>query len=133
MPRSISLLQRLSMADAMRIFGLTARALRFYEEKGLIEAQRDRLNFRYFDADAARRIEWIAQLRSAGIGLADIREVLGAESAGQAANKIAARKLSARRRELVEEIARIDGVAARLNGVPSASIGCEAHAIRTPC
>ena len=68
--------RRLGMADVMRTSGLTARALRLYEEKGLIEAHRDRLNCRYYDSATAARIEWIAQLRSAGLGLGDIKEVL---------------------------------------------------------
>ena len=49
-------LPRLGMAGAMRLFGLTARALRFYEEKGLVEARRDRLNARFYDPAARRRL-----------------------------------------------------------------------------
>ena len=63
-------LPRLGLSNAMRIFGLTARALRFYEEKGLIEAHRDRLNCRYYDATARNRLEWIARLRREGLTLA---------------------------------------------------------------
>jgi DNA-binding transcriptional MerR regulator len=79
MPSSVRHLPRLGMSAAMRIFGMTARALRFYEERGLVSARRDRLNVRYFDAVARGRLEWIARLRRADISIPDIKRVLEAE------------------------------------------------------
>jgi DNA-binding transcriptional MerR regulator len=72
-------LRRIGVGSAMRIYGLTARALRFYEERGLIEARRDRQNNRVYDSDALWRLDWIAQLRRAGVSLEEIRGVLRAE------------------------------------------------------
>ena len=65
-----------SLGAAMRQFGLTARALRYYEEVGLIEADRDRLNCRRYDARAMERLELIAQFRRAGLDVRDIRLIL---------------------------------------------------------
>lgn len=73
-------LPRLGLAKAMRLYGLTARALRYYEELGLIEARRDPSNTRYYEPDARRRLDWIAPLRRAGVSLNEIHAVLRAEN-----------------------------------------------------
>lgn len=106
-------LPRLGMSGAMRLFGLTARALRFYEEKGLVEARRDRLNARYYDPVARGRLEWIARLRRAGVSLPDIEEVLGADEEGRG-QECAMRKLERRRETLQAELGHLDGVLAEL-------------------
>ena len=51
----------------MRLFGLTARAIRHYEEWGLITAMRDRRNNRCFDERARARLGWISTLRAADL------------------------------------------------------------------
>jgi len=107
-------LPRLGMSGAMRLFGLTARALRFYEEKGLVEARRDRLNARYYDPAARQRLEWIARLRKAGVSLPDIEEVLGADEDGKG-QECALRKLERRRADLQAELGCLDEVLAELN------------------
>jgi DNA-binding transcriptional MerR regulator len=106
-------LPRLGMSGAMRLFGLTARALRFYEEKGLVEARRDRLNARYYDPVARGRLEWIARLRKAGVSLPDIEEVLGADEEGRA-QECAMRKLERRRETLQAELGHLDEVMTEL-------------------
>ncbi|MFZ5719694.1 MAG: MerR family transcriptional regulator [Pseudomonadota bacterium] len=107
-------LPRLGMASAMRLFGLTARALRFYEERGLVEARRDRLNARYYDPVARQRLEWIARLRRAGVSLPDIEDVLSAEDEDGRGRECALAKLEKRREALAAELARLDEVAAEL-------------------
>jgi len=105
---SIHHLPRLGMAGAMRLFGLTARALRFYEEKGLVEARRDRLNARFYDPVARRRLEWISRLRKAGVSLPDIEDVLHAEDDDARGRECAVRKLEQRRETLAAELERLD-------------------------
>ncbi len=107
-------LPRLGMAGAMRLFGLTARALRFYEEKGLVEARRDRLNARYYDPVARGRLEWIARLRKAGVSLPDIEDVLNAEDDGGQGRACATAKLERRRDQLTAELGRLNEVLAEL-------------------
>ena len=98
-------LPRLGLANAMRIYGLTARALRFYEERGLIEARRDRLNARYYDPDARRRLDWIAPLRRAGVSLEDIRQVLRAEDEEGRGQEHALRAVARRHADLEAQLA----------------------------
>ena len=66
----------LGIGEAIELYGLTARALRYYETLGLVSAQRDRWNRRCYDAVARRRLEWIAQFRKIGLGLAEIEALL---------------------------------------------------------
>lgn len=91
---------RVAISDATQLFGLTPRALRFYEERGLVEACRDRLNTRYYDVAACRRLAWIVRLRRGGVALADIREVLQlndpSDQAQCARDKLLARRDAAR-------------------------------------
>ena len=114
-------LPRLGMAGAMRLFGLTARALRFYEEKGLVEARRDRLNARYYDPVARGRLEWIARLRKAGVSLPDIEEVLHAEDNGARGRECALRKLDQRREALQAELSRLDEALTEFKAAPAAA------------
>lgn len=100
-------LPRLGIAGAMRLYGMTARALRFYEERGLIEARRDRQNARFYDPDARRKLEWISRLRRAGVGLPEIEDVLAAETDAEA-RAAAAGALRARRAKLTAELAALD-------------------------
>jgi DNA-binding transcriptional MerR regulator len=107
-------LPRLGMGDAMKLFGMTARALRFYEEKGLVEARRDRLNARYFDGAARQRLAWISRLRGAGVSLPEICEVLQAEEETGRGRECALAKVERRRAELVAELERVDQTLASL-------------------
>lgn len=103
-------LPRLGLSDACRLFGLTPRAIRFYEEKGLIEAHRDRLNHRYYDGWARQRLAWISRLRSVSLSLRDIRQVLDADQRAGAGSKTALKKLVSRKEELSRELAEIDAL-----------------------
>ena len=57
-------------------FGLTARAVRYYEEVGLIVTRRDRGNRRRYDPRAVSHLGIIAELRRAGRAIDDIRVAL---------------------------------------------------------
>lgn len=109
-------LPRLGFADACRLFGMTPRALRFYEEKGLIEARRDRLNHRYYDGWTRQKLAWISRLRSVSLSLRDIRQVLEAEQRAGAGSQTALRKLLVRREELARELAAVDALIPALQG-----------------
>jgi DNA-binding transcriptional MerR regulator len=63
--------------------GLTARAIRYYEELGLLEpAARSEGAYRLYDADDLERLRFIRGLRDdAGFSLADIAQLLGDERA----------------------------------------------------
>jgi DNA-binding transcriptional MerR regulator len=61
-----------AIGHVARIYGLTARTLRHYEEEGLITSSRDATNRRTYDQQACSRLERIIPLRNAGVSLSDI-------------------------------------------------------------
>ncbi len=98
------------MNQLSELYGLTPRAIRFYEEAGLIETTRDRLNRRRFDARARERLHLIARLRRAGLGISAIREVLALEVEGARAQlHEAAAKLRELRVDLEQRVSEVDG------------------------
>ena len=56
-------------------FGVTARALRFYEDEALISPERRGTQRLYTDRDRAR-LAWILRGKRDGLSLADIKELL---------------------------------------------------------
>lgn len=64
-----------TIADLAVEFGVTARALRFYEDEGLIAPQRVGLARVYSPRDRAR-LAWILRGKRVGFSLADIREMI---------------------------------------------------------
>ena len=110
---------RLGIGEACRLFGFTPRALRLYDECGLVRAQRDQLNHRYYDDAGRERLAWIAQLRRARISLPDIRSVLEAEEAHGSGWDLALEKLQARRQNLDDELARVEAEIALLGRPPA--------------
>ncbi|MGN7159585.1 MerR family transcriptional regulator [Sphingomonas sp. SAFR-052] len=66
---------RFSITDLCGEFGVTARALRFYEDEGLIAPERRGLARIYSQRDRAR-LAWILRGKRVGFSLADIREMI---------------------------------------------------------
>jgi DNA-binding transcriptional MerR regulator len=64
-----------SITDLSAEFGVTARALRFYEDEGLIAPQRIGLSRVYSQRDRAR-LSWILRGKRVGFSLSDIREMI---------------------------------------------------------
>ena len=56
-------------------FDVTARALRFYEDQGLISPERQGLSRIYSKRDRAR-LAWILRAKRVGFSLAEIREMI---------------------------------------------------------
>lgn len=73
-PRSPSRL--VPIADIARRLGITSRALRHYQDKGLIRSQRLARNVRAYDADTVAVVEMIVALRQADLPLSVIRQIL---------------------------------------------------------
>lgn len=67
--------QQFGIADLAREFNITPRALRFYEEEGLIAPRRDGATRIYSRRDRAR-VAWIQRGKSLGFSLDDIGEML---------------------------------------------------------
>lgn len=66
---------RYSISDLSAEFGVTARALRFYEDEGLISPRRDGLSRVYSRRDRAR-LAWIMRAKNVGFSLGEIREMI---------------------------------------------------------
>ncbi len=64
-----------SISDLSEEFGVTARALRFYEDEGLIAPIRRGTTRIYTKRDRAR-LAWILRAKRVGFSLADIREMI---------------------------------------------------------
>ncbi len=64
-----------SITDLSGEFGVTARALRFYEDEGLIAPARRGIARIYSKRDRAR-LAWILRAKRVGFSLSDIREMI---------------------------------------------------------
>lgn len=64
-----------SISDLSEEFNVTARALRFYEDEGLINPIRRGLTRVYTKRDRAR-LAWILRAKNVGFSLAEIREMI---------------------------------------------------------
>lgn len=67
--------QAWSIAELAEEFGLTARALRFYEERGLLLPQRVGTQRIYNERDR-NRLRWIERAKSVGFSLQEAGEML---------------------------------------------------------
>ena len=56
--------------------GVSTRALRYYEEQGLLSSARSTTGQRLYDDDAVARVRWIQNLYSAGLGSKAITSLL---------------------------------------------------------
>jgi MerR family redox-sensitive transcriptional activator SoxR len=101
--------------------GVSQSALRFYERKGLIAAERSSGNQRRYPAVTLRRVALIQAGKTAGIPLERIREALATLPTERAPTKRDWERLSRHwRRELDLRIATLEAIRGRLTGC----IGC---------
>lgn len=67
--------EHFTISDLTAEFGLTARALRFYEDEGLIAPARQGLSRVYSKRDRAR-LAWIMRAKNVGFSLTEIKEMI---------------------------------------------------------
>jgi DNA-binding transcriptional MerR regulator len=112
-----------TIGDLSREFGITPRALRFFEEQGLIAPAR-RGQQRLYGARERARLRLILRGKRLGFSLKDIADILDlyrapAGEAGQIAYLL--EKIRARREELLEKRRDLDAALADLDAVAGKS------------
>jgi MerR family transcriptional regulator, copper efflux regulator len=77
MTTSSHISHRMKVGELARMTGKTVRALRLYEEMGLLQpAERSEGNYRLYGADEVARVYWIAKLQALGFSLPQIQGLL---------------------------------------------------------
>lgn len=106
---------RISIGHAAQLTGLTIRAIRFYEQRGLIEGQRDARDVRTYDAMDFDRLTQIAELRTIGVRLDDIAALITADALPGSADPEGrlGGLLRAHRRALMPRLSALHKLAAR--------------------
>ena len=70
----------LTISQMSRVFGVSLRTLRFYEDRGLIKPRRDG-NARYYRATDRIRMEMILKGKKLGFTLTEIQDLIGGKGA----------------------------------------------------
>jgi DNA-binding transcriptional MerR regulator len=83
MVRSIESLQKIQIGDLARKAGVSVRAIRYYEELGLVSPETHSVGgFRLYSAESLRRLQVIHCLKEMGLSLVEIREIFHAKKPG---------------------------------------------------
>lgn len=72
------------IGEAAAAAGMTTKALRFYEQQGLLPpAERSANGYRDYPPETVARLQFIRRSKVAGLALAEIRDILRVHDAGQ--------------------------------------------------
>jgi DNA-binding transcriptional MerR regulator len=104
--------ENFSISDLSAEFGVTARALRFYEDEGLIAPERKGTQRVYSHRDRAR-LAWILRGKRVGFSLTDIRELIDLYDVGDG-------RRTQRQRTIDRCRARIDALNAQKHDIDAA-------------
>jgi DNA-binding transcriptional MerR regulator len=74
-----SLAEMLTIGEIARIYGITLRALRFYEQRGLLKPLR-RGGARFYDSNQKARLQLILKGKHLGFTLTEIADLLDADA-----------------------------------------------------
>ena len=89
---SLSVREHYSIGQLARSLGLTHRAIRYYEECGLVRPMRDGV-MRIFSSSDCERMRFIAEARRANLSVVDIRELLELHDPDDGGRRQLARRL----------------------------------------
>jgi DNA-binding transcriptional MerR regulator len=106
-----------AVSDAL---GLTPRAIRHYEEHGLVALPRDRQNRRLFDTRTRAVLQFVAHLRRADVPLAEIRGLMSERPTGHWIEAGRA-SLSRRRAEILRQLGELEAAEGWFEEAPDLS------------
>jgi DNA-binding transcriptional MerR regulator len=111
-----SIAQHLSPSEAAKRLGVSTKALRLYEERGLMKPTRTAAGWRAYGPEQISRATHIVELRTLGLTLVEVAQVLD-EDAPVLARALAAHEtvLEARLRQLHETVHRIHKLRSELD------------------
>ncbi|MDO9433006.1 MAG: MerR family transcriptional regulator [Phenylobacterium sp.] len=111
---------KIPVGQAAIMCGLTARAIRFYEERGLLRSERHPRGIRLYDDAALERLAFISSCRASGLGLGEIAGLLAAgDDFGEAElRRLTVEALRKRLERLDDERFRTETVLAALQTPP---------------
>ena len=72
----------LTISQMSRVFGVSLRTLRFYEDRGLIKPRREG-NARYYRATDRIRMEMVLKGKKLGFTLTEIQDLIGGKGAAE--------------------------------------------------
>ena len=110
--------------------GVSVRALRYYEEQGLLASERSESGQRHYPDEATNRVRLIQQLYAAGISSASILEMLPCVVSGVASPHVLT-KLHEHRSSVVRQIEDLRGTLHQLDAVIAGAV--KAHDSGVPC
>ena len=92
--------------------GTSARTLRYYEEHGLLRAQRNANGYRKYEESELRVVHEIRALLAVGFGIDDIRPFVACLRAGNESGHVCPDSVAVLRRKLAEVDTYIDQLSA---------------------
>jgi DNA-binding transcriptional MerR regulator len=109
--------QFLSPSEAARRLGVSVKALRLYEQRGLIAPARTAAGWRAYGPDEMSRVAEIAALRELGLSLSQVARVLGGDSESlEPALAAHQAVLEGRVRQLVDAVDKVRRLRADITG-----------------
>jgi DNA-binding transcriptional MerR regulator len=97
--------QRLTIGEAARRSGVTAKAIRFYEASGILPpAPRGSNGYRLYDGRAVEVLRFVRRASGLGLSLAQIRDIVAIRQGGRPPCAHVRRLLEAKLQELEERL-----------------------------
>lgn len=117
------------IGEAAQAAGMTSKALRFYEEHGLLPAaKRTASGYRDYTDETINRLDFIRRGRAAGLALAQIREILLLRDAGRAPCTHVRDLLAGQLADLDAQIAELVALRATVAGYHAAAAAADPEA-----
>lgn len=111
--------------------GVSVRALRYYEEQGLLASERSESGQRHYPDNAAGRVHLIQQFYAAGISSASILEMLPCVVTGEASPQVLA-TLRGHRSSVVRQIEELQATLRQLDSVIAGAVKSHESGVACP-